>query len=419
MAIAFRDSTGVTGQASSNPPVLLPATVQPGDVMLAVSSFSGTTQTLTTPAGWTALAGPIDKGTALREYLLWRIADGTDASSSVTFGWTANTAVRNTNIAIYSGADPTTPIHVSASKVETVAGTAHTSPTVTVAVVGCWIVEFCADRASPGSTSFTPTGLVVRDTRVATGGGAITSAVADSDSTVSTGTLGGESWAGTVSTVNAILWTVAIKPNTATGATPTPSPVTAAATVLAPTITTAAPATPTPAAVTATASVGVLVANVTAMMLPDATQGTATINTPVVVVSTSARALPEAVTPFLLLVGEPVIATSSAATVAAPVVAARALVQSTAPDVPGSATPATSPVPVPATVLDPVLHVGQRVIVAAVIATASIPFPDIKHPTPPQWREWNGVSEQVLTVVGVWDGVSVVTAPVVEVIVLR
>lgn len=419
MAIAFRDSIGVTGQATSNPSITLPSTVQPGDAMLAVAGFSGVTQTLNTPAGWTVVAGPIDKGTALREYLLVRVADATDANASVTFGWTSSTAVRNTNIAIYSGTDPTTPIHVSASKAETVAGTAHTSPTVTVSASGCWIVEFCADRASPGSTSFTPTGLVVRDTRAATGGGAITSAVADTDTTVGTGTLGGESWAGTVSTVNAILWTIAIQPNTATGATPTPAPVAAAASIPTPTVTTAAPANPTPATVTGTASVGTLVATVTAMMLPDETTGVVTVPAPTVVVATSARALPETIAVGVLLVPTPVLSTTTAVTVAAPVVHTRALVQPAVPNVPGAATPTPDQIAQAVTVLAPVLHAGIRVVAGAVLAAASIPFPEIRRPTPPQWREWNGVAERVLTVVGVWDGVSVVPTATVEIVVLR
>ena len=84
---------------------------------------------------------------------------------------------------------------------------------------GCWIVEFAEDRGSPGSTTLTHGTYTQRDIQVGTGGGSMTAAVADSNTTVSISTTaGGGTWTGTLSTANAILWTVALLPPATTGA---------------------------------------------------------------------------------------------------------------------------------------------------------------------------------------------------------
>jgi hypothetical protein len=65
-----------------------------------------------------------------------------------------------------------------------------------------------------------------RDIQVGTGGGAMTVAAADSNGTVAISTTaGGGTWTGTLSTANAILWTVALLPlstGAPTGLTATP-----------------------------------------------------------------------------------------------------------------------------------------------------------------------------------------------------
>lgn len=418
MAIASRGATGVTAQGASNSTsVTLPVDVQTGDLMLAVSSYSGVTETLTTPSGWTVVSGPIDKGTAMRQYLLSKIATGTDASSTVSFAWTGNTAVRNTEVAIYSGTHATTPVHASASRVEATAGTTHASPTVNVTVGNCWLVEFCADRASPSSTSLTPpSGMTTRDTRSATGGGSITSAVADSGATVLTGTQGGDTWTGTVSSANAILWTVAIAPSSGTGGTATPDFTAGTATVNTPAVLTALGANPTPAAVTATTVVQPLIATVNATMQPDANPVPATVLTPTVSTALSARALPAQVATDPVLIGVPTVTTTSAVTVIPGVILRPAAVNPAAPGVPGSATATPLAIPVTALVQPPVLRASRVVPATAVQAVAVVNTPTIRTPAPPVWRVWNGTIEAVLTVVGVWDGSTLLTAANVEIL---
>lgn len=225
MAIAFRaHASNQSNSAGTDIVLTYPLTLAAGDVLLVrySTALAGAgTATLNTPAGYTLVSGPVDKTTNIREYLLVRVADGTEAGNTVTFSLNTSTAAkRYVNLAAYSGCD-TAPIHAFNSFVETTAGTSHSAPTVNVTQSGCWIVEFMTDRGSPGSTSFTqPAGYSLRGTEVGAGGGSETCAVADSNATVAVSTTaGGGTWTGTLSTANAMLWTVALLPLIASGPT--------------------------------------------------------------------------------------------------------------------------------------------------------------------------------------------------------
>jgi len=220
VAIAFRAATGNKNEATGTDVLLTyPATIASGDAMLIRYAMAGTATTLNTPAGWTLLAGPIDKSTTNREYLLGRVANGTEAGNTLIVSVAASTAAkRYAQLVAYSGTD-TSPFGTPASIVETTAGTTHAAPTVNVTTSGCWIVEFAEDRGSPGSTTLTHGTYTQRDIQVGTGGGSMTVAAADSNSTVSISTTaGGGTWTGTLSTANAILWTVALLPTATSGA---------------------------------------------------------------------------------------------------------------------------------------------------------------------------------------------------------
>lgn len=215
MAIAFVGVAGNKAEATgTDVTVTVPVGVTAGNALLARYSFSGTGQTPNTPAGWTILAGPIDKSTIIREYLLGKVADGSEAGNSFTVSVPTSTATkRYLQLLAYSGTS-SSPFAPIASFVETAAGTTHAAPTVNVTLSDCWIVEFASDRGSPGSTSWTkPAALTARDTQVGTGGGSMTVSAADSNATISpSGTAGGGTWTGTLSTANAVLWTVALIP---------------------------------------------------------------------------------------------------------------------------------------------------------------------------------------------------------------
>lgn len=217
MAIARVGSTGNKAEATGTDVVLTyPAGILAGHAIALRWATTGTTVTLNTPSGWSVLAGPIDKSTTNREYLLGRVADGSEAGNTLTLSASASTAnKRFAQLAAYSGTGPS-PFGTPASFVETTAGTTHASPTVNVTQTGSWLVQFASDRGSPGSTGWTPpAGTSLLDTQVGTAAGTLTTGMADSNGavTVST-TAGGGNWVGTLSTANVILWTLPLIPLT-------------------------------------------------------------------------------------------------------------------------------------------------------------------------------------------------------------
>jgi hypothetical protein len=227
VAIAFRGAAGkVTPSTGTNTGVVLPVGVVAGDAMVAVASYSSSAQTLAgtgsggAPAGWQILSGPITKGTVLTQYLLAKTAVAGDAGATVLFDWSAVAAIRNTEVSVYSGCDTTAPVLAFTSFIETTAGTTHVSPLASRSgVAGCWGVEFFADRGSPSSTSASASGLTSRNSDIGTGGGSITSVVADTNATVSAASAGGETWTATLSSNNSILWTLVLQPPGTTGPT--------------------------------------------------------------------------------------------------------------------------------------------------------------------------------------------------------
>lgn len=227
MAIGYRGAAGkITAATGTNTGVVLPGTVAAGDAMVAVAAYSGTTQTLGgggaggAPAGWTVVTGPIDKGTTFRLYVLSKVATALDAGATVLFDWTGTAAIRNTEVSVYSGTDTTTPLLGSATFVETATATTHTSPTVSRgSITGCWGVEFYVDRGSPSSTTAAGTGLSARNSDIGTGGGSLTSAVADTNAAITGASGGGTTWTGSLSTANVILVTVVLQPPATSGPT--------------------------------------------------------------------------------------------------------------------------------------------------------------------------------------------------------
>src|ERR1035437_7744176 len=73
-SITINSSTGVTS----------------GDVIFAyVGTQSSPAVTVTTPAGWTLIAGPLSPVTGINSYLFQRISDGTDGAN-YTFNFSGN-----------------------------------------------------------------------------------------------------------------------------------------------------------------------------------------------------------------------------------------------------------------------------------------------------------------------------------------
>ena len=115
MAIAFRAATSnQSNSAGTDITLTYPLTLVAGDCILirySTALAGAGTPTLNTPAGYTVVGGgPVDKTTNIREYLLVRVSDGTEAGNTLTMSLNTSTAAkRYATLLAYSGTD-TSPI---------------------------------------------------------------------------------------------------------------------------------------------------------------------------------------------------------------------------------------------------------------------------------------------------------------------
>ena len=137
--IEFGVSSKYTGGPVSTHNWTIPNGVVEGDQMvLAVTG--GTTQTLTTPAGWTVLDQLLD--TDVRTYILGKVATASDPGAPLSLVWSGGTRT-SAVLASYSGVSGD-PLVVGA--VENTTRATHTTPNVNVPVDGAWVLSYWADK---------------------------------------------------------------------------------------------------------------------------------------------------------------------------------------------------------------------------------------------------------------------------------
>src|ERR1035437_7179223 len=180
--ITVNSSTGVTS----------------GDVIFAyVGTQSSTNITVTTPTGWTLLAGPLNPSTGINSYLFQRISDGTDGAS-YTFNFSGNvSAVSYAHLIAYRGVKNTTPLDGSVTTASQTSGTSLVLPAVSPVGPSDLLVAFVEDYggfsgtvASTGMTNEASTGEnAILDQQLASSGSTGTRTVTNLNSSVSTGFL--------------------------------------------------------------------------------------------------------------------------------------------------------------------------------------------------------------------------------------
>src|ERR1035437_8708766 len=180
--ITVNSSTGVTS----------------GDVIFAyVGTQSSTNITVTTPTGWTLLAGPLNPSTGINSYLFQRISDGTDGAS-YTFNFSGNvSAVSYAHQITYRGVNNTTPLDGSVTTASQTSGTSLVLPAVSPVGPSDLLVAFVEDYggfsgtvASTGMTNEASTGEnAILDQQLASSGSTGTRTVTNLNSSVSAGFL--------------------------------------------------------------------------------------------------------------------------------------------------------------------------------------------------------------------------------------
>ena len=213
--VTFRAATGADTN-SLTPSVTIPAATQPGDLLVLITSLNAAATTVTGPAGWTLVDSGSNPTADIQTRVWSKVAGPGDAGSTVQISQAAFFKA-SMQVLAYRGASG-----ISAHQIafDTTSNVARTTPAVNVTKPGSTVVSYWSDRTT-GNTGWTvPETATVRNQTVGTGGGHMTSAVADTGS-VATGSAGGITANAAVASTRAVTATLVIEPDGAPNAAPT------------------------------------------------------------------------------------------------------------------------------------------------------------------------------------------------------
>jgi PKD repeat protein len=169
--------------------VHIPSSVVAGDGLLIAASTNTASVAATGPGtGWNLVKQATNGvlGTSVWQ----KVAVSSDAGSAVTFTTPSSVSMQVTVLA-YRGTLTTNPVTAFAEKNETVSGTSHTTPTVSVPTDGSYVVSLWTEK-STSTTALTPPGTETQ--RVAscgTGGGHVCALATDGNAPVNSGATAG------------------------------------------------------------------------------------------------------------------------------------------------------------------------------------------------------------------------------------
>jgi PKD repeat protein len=173
--------------------VTLPSGVKEGDTMVLFFGAASIAPTYGAPAGWTLLRS--ENGSSYIAARAWtKTATAADAAGNAKVSFTSSaTAKSDLTVAVYRGTDGTPPITSSAVKIDNLAGSAHTSPTVTATEETDWLVTYWVERSSDATGWLDLVGATQRleGAPSDTGNAHVTGLLADSNGPVAAGTQGG------------------------------------------------------------------------------------------------------------------------------------------------------------------------------------------------------------------------------------
>lgn len=167
----------------------VPATVQPGDLLLAFFTANTTTPSYAGPAGWTQVEAA-NAGTKATGRLYSRVATAGDAGTPVTVT-SSDYAKSVLTVVAYRGANATTPVSDSAIATQTSSGSAHVTPSVVSPDGAHWLVSYWADKGADTTSWTLPPGVVERSSAAGAGSGHISGVLGDSGGPVPAGPRGG------------------------------------------------------------------------------------------------------------------------------------------------------------------------------------------------------------------------------------
>jgi hypothetical protein len=184
-SIGFVGAAGTT-KNSATEAVTVPTAVTAGDTML-LAATGVTTSALTAPAGWTLVG---TEPNPVMSTTVWsKVATAADAGSSVTVKFPA-VVKGSVQLAAYSGVSPTARVTFAGAATHATA-TAAVTPAVSGVVAGDWLVSYWTVKSSAVTTWTGPSGAAVRNSAIGTGGGQVSSLLADGGAAATAGSGGG------------------------------------------------------------------------------------------------------------------------------------------------------------------------------------------------------------------------------------
>jgi hypothetical protein len=219
MSVSFVASALQDSNVTSVRTVTIPGTAQTGDVALLMLT-RGANETPGSPTGvtgWTALGE--QQASSLTTTVWYKALSPTDPGGAVTVT-TATSGKATLIVGVWRGVDNTTPIDASNSSSSASASTTRAAPGITTVTDQAWVVEHIVDKSSAPGTAWTaPSGFTKRAEFYEVGTGSITSVLGDTAAGVSIGSHGGDTWTENAPGNQAVMWTIALRPDAGGGPT--------------------------------------------------------------------------------------------------------------------------------------------------------------------------------------------------------
>ncbi len=210
--IGFVGASHSAAGSTTSKSVTVPAGASVGDTMVLMFTQTNTVAWSSPGAGWTPVASPLTNSTIKSSAWVKTVGAG-DAGSKVTLTTpTASKAVMS--LGVYSGVSTSTPVDTSAVAGDA-GGISHSTPAVNP-TAGDWVVSSWTDKSAAVSAWTPPAGVTERDDAYDTGtSGRYSALLADSGGPVAGGAYGGLTATTNTASDKAIMWTIALKPDSA------------------------------------------------------------------------------------------------------------------------------------------------------------------------------------------------------------
>lgn len=205
--LSFVDAASTAGNRTAHR-VTVPATVETADTLVLYLTVNAAT-TIDTPAGWTLVQSRDGNGVRGRVWTMQ--ATGSSAGSIISVN-TAAAAKSVMTVAAYDSSLGVATIAASAAGGADSSASSHTTPAVTVADAGSWLLSYWSEKSSTTATWTLPAGVQQRSTDAATGSGRVSAVFGDSQAAVPVGPAGSLTATTSAAVSRSVLYSLVLKP---------------------------------------------------------------------------------------------------------------------------------------------------------------------------------------------------------------